>query len=150
MTHITEAIEIHAPLEQVFHYAANHRNAAKFIASVTSYDPTTEAQVGVGARFAMGIKVLDFRFTQELEVIELEKGRFLHVKSISGQPFTEAKWHFKPTSSGTHVTYEVYYLLPERFLGKQLDKAAQQKLDGQIKSDARQTLTNLKAHLENK
>jgi uncharacterized membrane protein len=149
MTHITETIEIRAPLNQVFRFAASHRNAANFIASVTSYDPTTEALRGVGSRFAMGVKVLDFRFTQELEIVELQIGKFLHVKSLSGQPFTEAKWHFEPTSKGTQVTYEVTYTLPEIFLGKQLDEKIRQQLDEQIRSDAKQTLTTLKTHLEN-
>ena len=80
MTDVSECIEIKAPLEQVFKYAVNHRNVPKLIASVTSYDPTTEALWGVGARFAMGVSVKDFRFTQELEVVELQLGRSLHVR----------------------------------------------------------------------
>ena len=85
MTEISENIEIKAPLEKVFKYTVNYRNVPKFIASVTSYDPTTEALWGVGTRFAMGVSVKDFRFTQELEVIELQLGRSLHVRSLSGQ-----------------------------------------------------------------
>ena len=148
MTDISESIEIKAPLEQVFKYAVNHRNVPKFIASVTSYDPTTEALWGVGTRFAMGVSVKDFRFTQELEVIELQLGRSLHVRSLSGQPFRDAKWFFEHTASGTRVTYEIAYNLPEVFLGRKLDEKTRQQLDEQIRSDARQTLENLKVHLE--
>jgi uncharacterized membrane protein len=148
MVDISESIEIKAPLEQVFKYAVNHRNVPKFIASVTSYDPTTEALWGVGTRFAMGVSVKDFRFTQELEVVELQLGRSLHVKSLSGQPFQDAKWFFEHTASGTRVTYEITYNLPEVFLGRKLDEKTRQQLDDQIRSDARQTLENLKKHLE--
>jgi uncharacterized membrane protein len=148
MTQISESIEIRVPLDQVFIYTVSHRNAAKFIASVTSYDPTTEAHRGVGARFAMGVSILDFRFTQELEVIELRRGRLLHVRSLSGQPFKEAKWSFEPTSHGTRVTYELSYDLPEVFLGRQIDETVRQQLDEQIRKDTRQTLTNLKGSLE--
>jgi uncharacterized membrane protein len=148
MTDISERIEIKAPLEQVFKYAVNHRNVPKFIASVTSYDPTTEALWGVGARFAMGISVKDFRFTQELEVVEIQLGRSLHVRSLSGQPFQDAKWFFEHTASGTQVTYEITYNLPEVFLGRKLDEKIRQQLDEQIRSDARLTLENLKTHFE--
>lgn len=148
MTQVTESIEIRAPLNKVFYYAVNHRNAAKFIASVTSYDPTTEALRGVGARFAMGVSVKNFRFTQELEVIDLQRERFLHVRSISGQPFKDAKWRFEPTANGTRVTYEIAYDLPEIFLGQKLDEADRQEIDDQIRVDAKKTLTNLKDHLE--
>ncbi|MFX1566465.1 MAG: SRPBCC family protein [Promethearchaeota archaeon] len=148
MVDVSESIEIKAPLEQVFKYAVNHRNVPKFIASVTSYDPTTEALWGVGTRFAMGVSVKDFRFTQELEVVELQLGRSLHVKSLSGQPFQDAKWFFEHTASGTRVTYEITYTLPEVFLGRKLDEKTRQQLDDQIRSDARQTLENLKNHLE--
>lgn len=148
MTEISESIEIKAPLEQVFKYAVNHRNASKFIASVTSYDPTTEALWGVGARFAMGVSVKDFRFTQELEVVELQLGRSLHVQSLSGQPFKDAKWFFEHTASGTRVTYQITYDLPEVFLGRKLDQKTRKQLDEQIRSDARQTLENLRTKFE--
>jgi uncharacterized membrane protein len=148
MTDISESIEIKAPLEQVFKYAVNHRNVPKFIASVTSYDPTTEALWGVGARFAMGVSVKDFRFTQELEVVEIQLGRSLHVRSLSGQPFQDAKWFFEHTASGTRVTYEIAYDLPEVFLGRKLDEKIRQQLDKQIRSDARLTLENLKKQFE--
>ena len=148
MTDISESIEIKAPLEQVFKFAVNHRNVPKFIASVTSYDPTTEALWGVGARFAMGVSVKDFRFTQELEVIEIQLGRSLHVRSLSGQPFQDAKWFFEHTASGTRVTYDIAYELPEVFLGRKLDEETRQALDEQIRLDARQTLQNLKKQFE--
>ncbi len=148
MTDISESIEIKAPLEQVFKYAVNHRNVPKFIASVTSYDPTTEALWGVGARFAMGVSVKDFRFTQELEVVEIQLGRSLHVRSLSGQPFQDAKWFFEHTARGTKVTYEIAYNLPEVFLGRKLDEKTRQQLDEQIRSDARLTLENLKLQFE--
>ncbi len=148
MTDISESIEIKAPLEQVFKYAVNHRNVPKFIASVTSYDPTTEALWGVGARFAMGVSVKDFRFTQELEVVEIQLGRSLHVRSLSGQPFQDAKWFFEHTASGTRVTYGISYNLPEVFLGRKLDEKTRQQLDEQIRLDARQTLRNLKLQFE--
>lgn len=148
MTDISESIEIKAPLEQVFKYAVNHRNVPKFIASVTSYDPTTEALWGVGARFAMGVSVKDFRFTQELEVVEIQLGRSLHVRSLSGQPFQDAKWFFEHTANGTQVTYQIAYELPEVFLGRKIDEKIRQQLDEQIRSDARQTLQNLKTQFE--
>ncbi len=149
MTDISESIEIKAPLEKVFKYAVNHRNAPKFIASVTSYDPTTEALWGVGARFAMGVQVKDFRFIQELEVIELQLGRSLHVRSLSGQPFQDAKWFFEHTANGTRVTYQISYELPQVFLGRKIDNKAIRQLDQQIRSDAKKTLSNLKAYFEN-
>lgn len=148
LTDVSESIEIKVPLEQVFKYTVNHRNAAKFIASVTSYDPTTEALWGVGARFAMGVRVKDFRFTQELEVVELQMGRSLHVRSLTGQPSQDAKWFFEHTALGTQVTYEISYDLPEAFLGRKLDEKTRKELDGQIRADTRQTLENLKASLE--
>ena len=148
MTDVSESIEIKAPLEQVFKYAVNHRNVPKFIASVTSYDPTTEALWGVGARFAMGVSVKDFRFTQELEVVEIQLGRSLHVRSLSGQPFQDAKWFFEHTARGTQVTYEIAYNIPEVFLGRKLDEKTRQQLDEQIRSDARLTLENLKIQFE--
>ncbi|MFX0168500.1 MAG: SRPBCC family protein [Candidatus Hodarchaeota archaeon] len=148
MTEISESIEIHAPLEKVFKYAVSYRNASQFIASVTSYDPTTEALWGVGARFAMRVSILDFRFTQELEVVELQMGRTLHVRSLSGQPFQDAKWFFEHTASGTRVTYELAYNLPQEFLGRKIDEAIRKKLDDQIRTDARQTLQNLKQQIE--
>ncbi|MFX1540790.1 MAG: SRPBCC family protein [Promethearchaeota archaeon] len=148
MTDISESIEIKAPLETVFKYAVSYRNAPKFIASVVSYYPTTEALWGVGARFAMEVSVMDFRFTQELEVVDLQLGRSLQVRSLSGQPFQNAKWFFEHTANGTRVTYELSYQLPEVFLGRKIDEKIQTQLDEQIRSDARQTLTNLKEHLE--
>jgi len=148
MTDISESIEIHAPLEAVFKFAVSYRNAPKFIASVTSYDPTTEALWGVGARFAMGVSILDFRFTQELEVVELQMGRALRVRSLSGQPFQDAKWFFEHTGSGTRVTYELAYELPQVFLGRKIDETTRQQLDEKIRADARQTLENLKTEIE--
>lgn len=91
---------------------------------------------------------MDFRFTQELEVVDLQLGRSLQVRSLSGQPFQNAKWFFEHTANGTRVTYELSYQLPEVFLGRKIDEKIQTQLDEQIRSDARQTLTNLKEHLE--
>lgn len=148
MTDISESIEIHAPLEAVFKYAVSYRNAPNFIASVTSYDPTTEALWGVGTRFAMGVSILDFRFTQELEVVELQMGRSLRVRSLSGQPFQDAKWFFEHTKTGTRVTYELAYELPQVFLGRKIDETVRKQLDDKIRADARQTLENLKDQIE--
>jgi uncharacterized membrane protein len=148
MTRICESIEIRTPLAQVFNYAANHRNATNFIASVTCYEPTSETARGIGARFAMEITVQDFRFTQEVEVVELQENKLLAVRSISGQPFSEASWRFAATPRTTKVTYEIAYTLPDVFLGRKIAEASRRQIDKQIRADVKQSLTNLKTLLE--
>jgi hypothetical protein len=56
---------------------------------------------------------------------------------------------FEHTASGTQVTYEITYQLPEVFLGRKIDEKTRKELDDQIRSDARKTLTTLKAQIEN-
>lgn len=148
MKRISEIIEIRMPLTQVFNYAVNYRNATKFIASVTCYEPTSETARGVGARFAMEITIKDFQFTQEVEVVELEENKLLAVRSISGQPFAEASWRFVATARATKVTYEVAYTLPDVFLGRKISDSSRQQIEKQIRADARQSLVNLKSQVE--
>jgi uncharacterized membrane protein len=148
MTRISETIEIRKPLVQVFNYGANYRNATKFISSVTCYEPTSETARGVGARFAMEITIQDFRFTQEVEVVELQENKLLTVRSISGQPFSEASWRFAATPHGTQVGYEILYTLPDVFLGRKINEAARRQIDKQIRADVKQSLAKLKSQME--
>jgi uncharacterized membrane protein len=148
MTSISETIEIRAPLVEVFNYAVNYRNATKFIASVTCYEPTSETARGVGARFAMEITIQSFRFTQEVEVVELEENTVLTVRSISGQPFSEASWRFTAGTHMTKVTYGIEYILPDVFLGQKINEASRRQIDKQIHADAKQSLANLKSQVE--
>jgi hypothetical protein len=96
----------------------------------------------------MEITIKDFRFTQEVEVVELEENRLLRVRSISGQPFAEASWRFAATPRGTQVGYEVVYTLPDVFLGRKITDAARQTIDKQILIDVRQSLAKLKSLME--
>jgi len=148
MTRVSETIEIRTPLAQVFNYAVNYRNATKFIASVTLYEPASETARGIGARFAMEITIRDFRFTQEVEVVELQENTLLAVRSISGQPFSEATWRFAAGAGATKVTYEIAYTLPDVFLGRKITEASRRQIDKQIRADVKQSLTKLRTLLE--
>lgn len=147
MAEIVKSIDIEAPVEVVFEYVANARNALNYMPNFTKFEPVGQPERGLGAKVEAAGHFLGMHFSTELEIVEFEENQKLVSRSTKGVKSTST-WQFKPLpNGGTEVTFVSDYQLPGRKLGWLLDKMLMEK---DVEKNTVQTLVNLKKIMENK
>lgn len=147
MAEIIKCIDIDAPVEVVFDYVANPRNALNFMPNFTKFQPCGLPERGLGAKVEAAGSFLGMNFKTELEIVEFEQNKKLVSRSTQGVKSTSV-WQFKPRpEGGTEVTFVSDYTLPGSKLGWLLDKMLMEK---DVEKNTVQTLVNLKKVLEGK
>lgn len=119
--HITQETQLDAPVDKVFEYVANYRNAGEWLSGISSFTPVGELDYGLHSVFdaALGLGVTTLHST--IKVIDFDEGRMMELDSIKGFKNT-SKWTFTPDGDGTHVLAEVTYELPGGIAGRALGR----------------------------
>jgi len=146
MTQIKRSVEILAPVEEVFQFAADWQNWTKFYEAVSEFKPTTEHARGNGARFAYKAKLLGIKAPVETEITDFVENEGWTGVSVRGLEH-KSQWIFAATNGATRFTYVLSYRLPLPVLGAVLDaifmKPAWEKI-------IENSLKNLKRIMEEK
>ena len=147
MAEIVKAIDIAAPVEVVFDYVTDPRNALNFMPNFTKFDPIGRPERGLGAKVEAHGTAFGMQFKTILEIVEFVKNRRFVSRTTEGIKSTST-WQFEPLpDGGTEVTFISEYNLPGRMLGRLFDKIVMEK---DIEKNTIQTLVNLKKILENR
>jgi uncharacterized membrane protein len=121
MTYIERSIEINAPVEKVFQFAADWKNWHEFFEGVSDFRPTTETKRGNGSRFAYKAKLLGMKAPVETEIQEFVENEGWTGVSVKGVE-SKTRWIFVQVNGKTKFTYGLSYSLPIPILGNVLDR----------------------------
>lgn len=144
MAKVTLQVDIAAPVEEVFEFVADYRNALDYMAHFQSFRPVTRHTYGLGAEVLAAGRLHGVPIATRLRVVEFEKNRRLVSVSNHGLRSTSA-WSFEPYGGGTRVTFVADYALPRVPLAGKLLGGL---LDEEIRAGTRRTLEKLKLVLE--
>jgi uncharacterized protein YndB with AHSA1/START domain len=95
----TETV-IRRPVEQVAVYAGDPANAPEWYANIRSVEQQTPPPVAVGSRMAFVASFLGRRLAYTYEVVELEPGRRLVMRTADGPFPMETTYTWEPTDDG--------------------------------------------------
>jgi uncharacterized protein YndB with AHSA1/START domain len=91
---------IRRPPEQVAGYAGDPGNAPEWYANIRSVEWLTPPPVGVGSRMAFVATFLGRRLAYTYEVVDLEPGRRLVMRTADGPFPMETTYTWEPTADG--------------------------------------------------
>ena len=129
MGRVETVIEIEAPIEKVFAFAADPKSLelAPEEAEV-KVEVTSEGPIGVGTTFRMTAVLAGRRVEGEEEYVEFEENRSFKSRQIKGTlKRFDITTVFEATEKGTKATATWDYELPYSVLGKILDKLKARK-----------------------
>ena len=95
----TETV-IHRPVDEVARFAGDPGNAPEWYANIRSVDWLTPPPVGLGSRLAFVATFLGRRLAYTYEVVELEPGRRLVMRTADGPFPMETTYTWEPTADG--------------------------------------------------
>ena len=144
MTRIEGTVEIPAPVEEVFAYAADWRRWAEWFEGVSDFEPTTEVTRGNGARYAYRAKMMGIRAKVETEIHDYVENAGWRGVGTRGMPHA-TRWIFEGRGSSTRFTYVQEYELPVPLIGPLLDSLLMKPAWRRIIDPS---LENLKRHFE--
>ncbi len=143
MTRIEYSIAIEAPVEHVFHYAADYRKWHEWFEGVSNFNPTTEITQGNGARYAYKATLMGVSVSVETEVHNYVINRGWTGVATKGMPH-RTEWIFEQVDKGTKFTYALEYSLPIPLLSSWIDSIFMKPLWTKIITSS---LNNLKQQL---
>ncbi|HEX2911813.1 MAG TPA: SRPBCC family protein [Chloroflexia bacterium] len=147
MAEIVKSIDIAAPVETVFNYVADPRNALTYMANFSKFEPVGVPEVGLGAKVEASGSFMGMQIKTQLEIVEFIPNQRLVSRSIQGVK-SYSIWQFKPLpDGGTEVTFVSDYTPPGSKLGRFLDKLV---LEKDVEKNTIETLVNLKKVIEGK
>jgi uncharacterized membrane protein len=129
MINIEENIIIHRPIEEVFTYMTDLRNAPEWQSGLLEVQQTTEGLVGIGTTYLAVRRFLGRKMESVMEIVGYEPNLSLTWKTVSSSmPFTSS-WRFKSTTEGTQViwTFEAevgLFGLADRFVANSITRDA--------------------------
>ncbi len=97
-------IEIHRPVQDVFEFIAEGRNAPRWNSAVREVRQLSKGAVGMGTQFWMERKLPRGIVENTYEITEYVPGERLSVKSTSGPTPFFYRYSFEPTSGGTWLS----------------------------------------------
>jgi uncharacterized membrane protein len=104
LINVETSIIIHRPIEEVFTYVSDFRNAPQWQAGIVEVRQTPESPVGVGTQITFVRTFLGRKIEGTSEIVEYEPPTKHTFTSISGPlPFTVTRI-FEPTAEGTKVS----------------------------------------------
>lgn len=143
---IAMQVDIAAPVDLVFDFVADYRNALYYMHQFQSFEPVTAQTFGLGARVKASGRLRGIPVSTELEVVVFEKDRRLVSVSQRGLR-SVSKWSFEPQGSATRVTFSAEFAVPRLPLA---GAVVEKLLEEEIRTGARRTLENLKRILEDR
>lgn len=100
---VTE-IDIDRPVDVVAAYAGNPENAPRWYANIDAVEWRTDPPLRVGSVLAFTARFLGRRLAYDYEVVELEDGVRLVMRTRQGPFPMETSYSWSPSSRGTHMT----------------------------------------------
>ena len=97
---IQTEIQISRPPDQVAAYAGDPDNAPEWYVNIESIEWETEPPVAVGSRMAFVARFLGRRMAYTYEVVELEPGRKLVMRTAQGPFPMETTYTWEPAGEG--------------------------------------------------
>lgn len=143
MARIRKSIEIEAPLEDIFSFVADYRNARHFLQSFSEFQAITKSQRGLGAKARASGKFWGLPVITVLEITEFELNKRIVSKSVSGIR-SSSIWTFEPGRKGTRVTFTAEYTVPGLMIGRLMENL----IEKDVEENTRHTLINLKRLME--
>ena len=116
MHEIKESIDIAAPVETVFDFVADFRNALRWMHGFNRFEPITSQTRGTGAKVRASGRIGGVPISTELEITQYLPNRKIVSVSNHGLKSLSA-WLFEPKGTGTKVSFIGYYDLPRGPLG---------------------------------
>jgi uncharacterized membrane protein len=142
MARIEESVVIRRPVEKVFAYATNVKNAPQWESAILEVEQTSQGPAGVGTTFRGANKVMGRRMAWTSKVTEYEPNKKAGETISSGSTVIENRLTFDPVEGGTKVTI-VYDMKVGGLL-----KLFAPMLVSSIRKEIKRNLGNLKSILE--
>ena len=142
MTHIKCTVDIPAPIDQVFTYAADYRTWTEWFVGVSDFNPTTAISQGNGTRYAYKARLMGVSAHVETEVRDYVQNVGWTGVATRGMPH-RTHWYFESIGDGTRFTYGLEYRVPVPLFGPLLDLLF---LKPQWTGILQKSLENLRAH----
>lgn len=142
MATIQDRIEIAAPVEAVFDFVADYRNALEWMAGFERFHPVGSVTRGIGAAVRASGRVMGMPVETTLRIVEFEENE--RIVSVSETPVSSRSvWRFSPTATGTLVEFVGEYDFPGANVPFIANRVVQE-----LKAMTRQTLENLRRRCE--
>ena len=141
---VEQHIRVDAPPEHVWEFITEPLNYPKFMAGITRWDVESEQRTGIGARYAMRMKVGSVEVGGLIEIVEFEAPYDIAWTSITGID-QRGRWRVRPREDGgTDVTLRLGYHAEGGLLGVITDRLAAPIVGGNLK----RSLQELKRRVE--
>lgn len=115
-------VECDAPIEVVFDYLGDHRNAVEYLYGLVDYVPTGEHQYGVGAEFEGTLRLGPMTMKARMRNSEWREPDLLETKAIDGVRST-FRWQLVPLGPDrTRVDALIAFDLPGGAAGRMVEK----------------------------
>lgn len=99
---------IDRPLEEVFDYVADMRNASDYSAELVEARKTSNGPVGLGTTFAITAQILGRRLESNTEIVDYEPYRTFALEHDAGPlKAQDDRFTFERADGGTRVTHRV-------------------------------------------
>jgi uncharacterized membrane protein len=116
--------EIAAPRQRVWDYIVDPDRHLEFMDGMTRWEVQGTKRSGVGARFAMRLRVGSVELGGVVEIVEFDPPCDMAWTSITGVDH-RGRWRLRPGNDGrTHVELRVTYYTPSGFIGPIADVIA--------------------------
>ncbi len=121
---VTVQTEIAAPREEVWSYIVDPERVLEFMDGMTQWQAQGKRRTGVGARFAMRIRVGSVELGGVVEIVEFDPPCDMAWTSVTGVDH-RGRWRLRHGTDGrTHVELRVTYFAPRGFIGPIADLVA--------------------------
>ena len=143
MSRITKIVSLNASPEKVIGYISNVKNHPAFISALKSVDHLTGDATQVGTGWDWTFMMGGVELTGKAETASSIAGKEYSFKTIGGieSHFT---YSVEPEGSGSRLTMDIEYAVPNNVLAKALDSAIIERLN---EKEADQAIENLKTIL---
>ena len=138
-------IGVDAPPERVWEFITEPLNYRKFMAAITRWDVETEQRTGIGARYAMRMKVGSVEVGGLIEIVEFDPPYDIAWTSITGID-QRGRWRVRPREDGgAEVTLRLGYHAEGGLLGVITDRLAAPIVGGNLKRSLRELKRQVEA-----